>query len=50
MLADSEPGEYKYLEVVSYLFSLTIFILNVGQDKINPSYAITEEHRVFTVL
>lgn len=37
-------------EVVSYLFSFTIFIINIGQDKINPSHSITEEHRVFTVL
>lgn len=40
----------QYLEVVSYLFSLTIFIVNIGQDKINPAHSVTEEHRVFTVL
>lgn len=35
---------------MSYLFSLAIFIVNIGQDKINPALSITEEHRVFTVL
>lgn len=36
--------------VVSYLFSLTIFIFNIGQDKVNHTLSISEEHRVFTVL
>ena len=40
----------QYLEVIPYLFSLTIFIINIGQDKINPAQSITEEHWVFTVL
>lgn len=40
----------QYLEVVPYLFSLTIFIVNIGQDKINPAHSVTEEHRVFAVL
>lgn len=39
-----------YLEVYSYLFSFTIFIVNVGQDKIDPAHSIAEEHRVFAVL
>lgn len=37
-------------EVCSYLFSFTIFIVNIGQDKINPAHSITEEHWVFTLL
>lgn len=54
MLAVSGLGKcimyIQYLEVVSYLFSLTISIVNIGQDKINPAHTITEEHGVFTVL
>ena len=40
----------QYQEVTSYLFPLTIFVVNVGQDKIHPALSITEEHRVFTLL
>lgn len=36
--------------IVSYLFSLTISVVHVGQDKINPAHSVTEEHRVFAVL
>lgn len=39
-----------YWERPSYLFSFTIFFVNVGQDKIHPAHPIAEEHRVFAVL
>jgi len=37
-------------KVVSYLFSLSIFVFIIGQDKINHTHSITEEDGVFAVL
>lgn len=34
---------------MSYLFPLIIFIVNIGQNKIDPAHSITEEHGVLTV-
>lgn len=53
LLVSEEPKCNLFIhcsDVVSYLFSLTISVVHVGQDKINPAHSVTEEHRVFAVL